>query len=135
MGTLTADDIRRCRDFFDNLTEKISGFLDNIIDNETRNALEKERLKFSGISQRLTGEILEVEIADLATPMAEIDKSIDKVNEALQQLEDGKQGINLFARLFEFGSQLATAATGGVIPILGTILQAIDYEADNLARS
>ena len=130
MGTLTADDIRKCRDFFDDLTEKISGFLDNIIDDETRNILEKDRLKFGNISQRLTGEILEAEVADLATPMAEINKSINKVNEALQKLDDGKQGIDLFTRLLEFGTQLATAATGGIVPILGTILQAIDREAD-----
>ena len=132
MGTLTADDIRKCRDFFDNLTDKIADLLDNIIDNETRNALEKERLKFSDISQKLTGEALQAEIEDLEMPMAEIEKSIEKVNRALDKLDDGKQGINLFAKLFEFGTQLASAATGGIVPILGNVLQAIDREADNL---
>ena len=132
MGTLTADDIRKCRDFFDNLTDKIADLLNNIIDNETRNALEKERLKFSNISQKLTGEALQAEIEDLEMPMAEIEKSIEKVNRALDKLDDGKQGINLFAKLFEFGTQLASAATGGIVPILGNVLQAIDREADNL---
>ena len=132
MGTLTADDIRKCRDFFDNLTDRIADLLDNIIDNETRNALEKERLKFSDISQKLTEEALQAEIEDLEMPMAEIEKSIEKVNRALDKLDDGKQGINLFAKLFEFGTQLASAATGGIVPILGNVLQAIDREADNL---
>ena len=132
MGTLTADDIRKCRDFFDRLTDRIADLLDNIIDHETRNALEKERLKFSDISQKLTEEALQAEIEDLEMPMAEIEKSIEKVNRALDKLDDGKQGINLFAKLFEFGTQVASAATGGIVPILGNVLQAIDREADNL---
>ncbi|MBE9044811.1 hypothetical protein IQ255_10395 [Pleurocapsales cyanobacterium LEGE 10410] len=134
MGTLTTDDLRQCRDFFKSLSEGINDLLRDLIDDVTRDELIKQQQDFSDISIGLTAEVLEIEIKDLATPMAKIQESIDKVNEALHRLSDVRKGIDLFTELVNFGSKLVSAVSGGgVVPILGTVLQAVNLKADNLS--
>ena len=129
MRTLPANDIRKCREFFANLAQKIDNFLLGVIDDDTRDKLRKKQLENEGIIRDLTGDALQAEIKDLATPMAEIQKSIDKANQALERLSDVRRGINLLTKIFEFGSKLASAVSGGIVPILGMILQTINREA------
>ena len=133
MGTLTADDLRKCRSFFASMSEETNDLLNGLIDDVTRDELIEKQQNLHEIIQVLSKNALTVEIKDLATPMAEIEKSIDKVNDALQRLKDVKKGIDLFSEIINFGSKLAVAVSGGVVPILGTVLQAINFKADNIS--
>jgi hypothetical protein len=131
MTTWNLEDVRSCADECTRKANQIQEILsDNIADLSPGqiNSLIDSKVTLGDHALELRAKAIDLAVADLADPQKRIKQSIELMDSAIKELKCIKAGVNMFAAFVTFiGTVLGAIATGGgVLPVAGGILGALD---------